>query len=223
MPNDWNLDAAGLVGQPLAPVGPTGPQGPQGTAPTGPQGNQGPVGPQGPQGPAGVSGLNEAPPSGYVYGRMNGGWNALVVKSPSDSMTGQFTSSPCHSGIGNPNGNAAPIMIYGNTYAAYVSFLREGAFGAYFGLDYDNNFRVGGWSYGGNSYLIWTGYVINPYTNMRLVYAGDAVLPSSPNDGAVGSTLITDCWSDGVSQEYVRCRYWQVADGYGNWATVGYA
>jgi hypothetical protein len=39
--------------------------------------------------------------------------------------------------------------------AAMVAFNRPGAFAAYFGLDTDNNWKIGGWSYGANSYRIW--------------------------------------------------------------------
>ena len=38
---------------------------------------------------------------------------------------------------------------------AMIAFHRPGAFGAYFGLDTDNEWRVGGWSYGPTSYRLW--------------------------------------------------------------------
>jgi hypothetical protein len=40
------------------------------------------------------------------------------------------------------------------TSCAAMTFIRDGVFGAYFGLDTDNNWKVGGWSYGNNSYQI---------------------------------------------------------------------
>lgn len=39
--------------------------------------------------------------------------------------------------------------------AAMISFLRSGSYAAYFGLDTDNQFKVGGWSMGANAYKLW--------------------------------------------------------------------
>lgn len=39
--------------------------------------------------------------------------------------------------------------------AAMMSFQRLGQFGAYFGLDTDNQLKLGGWSWGANAFRIW--------------------------------------------------------------------
>ena len=43
-----------------------------------------------------------------------------------------------------------------NSAIAAMSFVREGQFGTFFGLDTDNNLAMGGWSNGNRRYLIWT-------------------------------------------------------------------
>ena len=55
---------------------------------------------------------------------------------------------------GNPaNGLHFAVQSNAST-AAYMTFIRNGAFGACFGLDTDNQWRVGGWSYGNVSYRV---------------------------------------------------------------------
>ena len=39
--------------------------------------------------------------------------------------------------------------------SAVMLFHRKGIFGAYFGLDTDNQFKVGGLSMGANAYTVW--------------------------------------------------------------------
>jgi hypothetical protein len=46
------------------------------------------------------------------------------------------------------------ILGGGGSNAAFMSFHRPGVFGAYFGLDSDNQFKVGGWSFGANAYVL---------------------------------------------------------------------
>lgn len=40
------------------------------------------------------------------------------------------------------------------TSCAAMTFIRDGIFGCFFGIDTDNNLKVGGWSFGANSYKI---------------------------------------------------------------------
>lgn len=57
--------------------------------------------------------------------------------------------------IVNNQSVALTIANANNTYAsAAMGFLRDGAFGAFFGLDTDNQFKIGGWSYGTNAYRV---------------------------------------------------------------------
>ncbi len=46
------------------------------------------------------------------------------------------------------------VRSSGSTKAAFIAFHRPGAYAANFGLDTDNNFKVGGWSMGG-PYTLW--------------------------------------------------------------------
>lgn len=39
--------------------------------------------------------------------------------------------------------------------AAYISFHRPGSFACHFGLDTDNELKIGGWSFGGAAYKLW--------------------------------------------------------------------
>lgn len=57
---------------------------------------------------------------------------------------------------GNERNTALTISNDSNHGAsAVMSFIREGAFGCHFGLDVNNELRVGGWSFGDVSYKIY--------------------------------------------------------------------
>ena len=65
------------------------------------------------------------------------------------------------------------LEVIGQGGAAMLTFHRPGAFAGYLGLDSDNQFKIGGWSFGGNSYpILHTGNVNNhirpkPYFSVR--------------------------------------------------------
>lgn len=53
--------------------------------------------------------------------------------------------------------NSLRVSNGGNTAAsAVLSFVREGSFATWFGLDTDNQLAWGGWSHGANRYVIWS-------------------------------------------------------------------
>jgi hypothetical protein len=56
--------------------------------------------------------------------------------------------------IANANGDQTRLEARGTGGAAFMQFHRPGAYAAYFGLDSDNVWKVGGWSMGANSYPI---------------------------------------------------------------------
>lgn len=63
-----------------------------------------------------------------------------------------------NTGIANANSGLAALSAYasaGTTEAAFMTYHRAGAFGAYFGLDIDNKFKWGGWSAGAVAYKFW--------------------------------------------------------------------
>lgn len=69
---------------------------------------------------------------------------------------------------------------FGNQNAAFIAFHKPG-YAAYFGLDTDNQFKVGGWSMGANSYRLW----------------------HEGNDGA-GSGLDADLWGGWQRDNYLN-------------------
>ena len=73
------------------------------------------------------------------------------------------------------------IQSAGSSGAAFMSFHRPGAYAVYFGLDKDNQLKVGGWSLGSNVYKIWT----------------------SGNDGS-GSGLDADLWDGKQFSSYLN-------------------
>jgi len=64
----------------------------------------------------------------------------------------QFDNS--NTGIANASGGLAALEAYGTGGAAFAAFHRPGVYAAYFGIDSDNVWKVGGWSMGANAYPI---------------------------------------------------------------------
>lgn len=91
----------------------------------------------------------------------------------------KFLSNGTNFGIQNGQGNEALQVNNGGNAAAgaLMSFHREGAFAAYFGLDTDNQWAVGGWSMGSQRYLLWHEGNLRPadyvrYDNLRAELGG---------------------------------------------------
>lgn len=69
------------------------------------------------------------------------------------------------SAIGNATGGFGALWCLNDTPAnagAFLTFHRAGIFACYFGLDSDNQLKVGGWSMGNNAYRIWTEQNFDP-------------------------------------------------------------
>jgi hypothetical protein len=92
-------------------------------------------------------------------------------------------------GIANGAGGLGSIEIpsVGASHAAYIEFIKSGAFGAYFGLDVDNKFKVGGWSMGANAY--------------EILHAGNfnSFAPTLNGAGATGNWNITSASTASLS------------------------
>lgn len=59
-------------------------------------------------------------------------------------------------GIGNVTGGLGRLEVFNiSTGAAFMTFHRSGNYAAYFGLDTDNQWKVGGWSAGAVAHKIW--------------------------------------------------------------------
>jgi hypothetical protein len=94
-----------------------------------------------------------------------GKWKYKLVSTtitfPALEQTATWTAQQTFSGVtGNNAMNVATaslgeILVLGNgTGAAMATFHRPGAFAAYFGIDTDNKWKVGGWSMGAAAYEI---------------------------------------------------------------------
>ena len=73
-------------------------------------------------------------------------------------------------GMATSSGTLANLAVTGPVGgAAFMSFNRQSAFACYFGLDSDSTLRVGGWSFGNNSYrIIHEGITTANLTNLTL-------------------------------------------------------
>lgn len=69
---------------------------------------------------------------------------------------------------GHEAGNRAALEVRGEGGAAFLGFHRPGQFATFFGLDVDNQLKIGGWSLGPNAYRVWT------ELNLRFASLGDA-------------------------------------------------
>lgn len=137
----------------------------------------------------------------------------------------------------NSNGGYGALRIQSNdtnsTSGAFMEFLNQNRFGGYFGLDSDNQFKVGGWSFGAAAYRVHHFGNCNPIIDIRLVYAGDqtGAAYNANAGGAIwepyGGSVISGAAVTNVSGTYVlvntRWRYLQKQDAYGAWYTVAYA
>jgi hypothetical protein len=93
--------------------------------------------------------------------------------------------------IGNATGGLNTLEVIGTGGAAMMTFHRPAAFAAYFGLDSDNVWKVGGWSYGAASYpLLYTGSTTAP--GSAPVYAARAWVNF---DGSSNSANLTGTYT----------------------------
>lgn len=84
-----------------------------------------------------------------------------VLSATGDVVT--FASNNTNFGFTDTRAEPLRITDGGNAAAAAVmAFLREGKFGAFFGLDNDNQFAVGGWSMGARRFKLWHEGTLNP-------------------------------------------------------------
>jgi len=77
------------------------------------------------------------------------------VRTVKDGTVLASGSPPNIAAVVNNNATALCIANNSNQYsAAIMSFLRDGQFGAHFGIDTDNQWKVGGWSMGAAAYRV---------------------------------------------------------------------
>lgn len=153
--------------------GVAGAQGPAGgTGPQGAAGSQGPAGSTGPQGVAGTT------PSlaGYLYrysdNVIDGGGSLQV-----NGMSYVIGSAGAVSADTGGNHRLEVRSAGGAGDAAFMSFHRVGYWASGLGIDTDNQWRVGGWSMGANSYrLLHEGNAFVIDVNGNLNPAGRAIV-----------------------------------------------
>ena len=118
----------------------------------------------------------------YVYNPANFNVNNAVTTSQTSwyalATTGQLNCTGSqYTAIGTATSSLGGIMVQGGggATAAFMSFHRPGAYASYFGLDTDNQWKVGGWSAGAVAYT--------------LLHSGNytSYSPSLTGSGATGS------------------------------------
>lgn len=94
-----------------------------------------------------------------LFYRLNSATYTAMPKE-GGTMTGRIVSSAgvatLNSAMANNTGSLGELEIKNNgTGAAMIAFNRSGSFAAYLGIDTDNQLKIGGWSFGNNSYKVW--------------------------------------------------------------------
>lgn len=101
--------------------------------------------------------------------------NATQTSTGRKSFSGSMGAS-----VGTATGSLGAIEVIGDgTNAAFISFHRPSSFATYFGLDTDNQFKIGGWSSGPVAYPVLHSGNFNSYA------------PTLTGTGASGSWNIT--------------------------------
>jgi hypothetical protein len=126
-----------------------------GNGPSGPPGPPGPIGPSGP----GSSGGTPAGGDRQIQFNNNNAFGAdgrfLIDGNGRVKIAGREVNGE---GITNENGALGALEIFNRSNesggAAMMTFLRNGIYGCYFGLDTDNQIAAGGWSAGAGN-LTW--------------------------------------------------------------------
>jgi hypothetical protein len=87
----------------------------------------------------------------------------FMVTGAVQTNTANKSFQSSNSVIGNSNGSLNTLEAIGTGGAAMMTFHRPGVYAAYFGLDTDNVFKIGGWSAGAVAQpLLYTGSTTAP-------------------------------------------------------------
>jgi hypothetical protein len=100
--------------------------------------------------------------AGITSGMVTGALGYTPASKAGDTFTGRVASTGAatgNNGIAAAAGGLGEFEATGNGVgAALMAFHRPGSYGSYFGLDTDNQWKVGGWTAGATSYpLLHTG------------------------------------------------------------------
>lgn len=112
----------------------------------------------------------------------------------------RFTSNL--TGISHATGAGTMIEAFStSSNAAGIALHRSGVFACYFGIDTDNQLKVGGWSMGNNAYRIWHEGNLNPISKGGdTLSAGYQHTPH--NLGTISSGTVTLSIANGHMQYY---------------------
>lgn len=138
-----------------------------------------------------------------------------------------------NSGMATATDFLGECSVIGNgTGAAMMAFHRPGAYAVYLGIDTDNQLKVGGWSYGANSYKIWH----DADATKSFAAAGYQRLPSGlifqwgTVPGGVGDTahafpiaFPTACLGVVASTEYIASGTTLVSESVASITTTGFS
>jgi hypothetical protein len=119
--------------------------------------------------------------AGYLNRNTGGTVSGGMVFNAGMTVNGQLSANgPVYATDGNPgagianggNGGNRGLTAHANnnggssaTSAACITFIRDGQFGGYLGIDTDNQLKVGGWSYGNVAYRVVHEGLANPSFN----------------------------------------------------------
>jgi hypothetical protein len=116
------------------------------------------------------AGQENLTPSSIFFEYANDGYlrkmtlaNVVAFLNSGGAVTQDWVGRPAFKSntgaLGNATGGYGSLEIATNgasTDAAYMCFHRRGYFATYFGLDTDNDFKIGGWSNGSNAYRVFS-------------------------------------------------------------------
>lgn len=124
-------------------------------------------------------GINDAYTKAQTDGELN---KCIKVGQDVPAYSNPTFNSNLSSDIASIPGNTGSMEISGGTgeASAVIAFHRPGKFASYFGLDTDNQWKVGGWSMGKNAYVLWHAGNFNPATK-----ADVATLPKGIGVGQI--------------------------------------
>ena len=133
-------------------------------------------------------------------------------------LSGRLTTAPNATGVmADAAGSRSYLEVIGpgGANAAFMTFHRSGVYAAYFGIDTDNKFKVGGWSLGANAYEVWHAGS-NPATVLAWVGAASTDAPTFTNqlnsNGILRSTGYAGLVTTGVGVEV----FWHTTNLEGN-------
>jgi hypothetical protein len=149
-----------------------------------------------------------------VYGsknfRVGTGGGQLLSSQQINAQGNQAT------GIGTGTGGLGGIMVQGNgSGAAFMSFHRPGVYAAYFGLDTDNQWAVGGWSMGATRYVLLHSGNYSSYSptltgggasgtwGINITGSANYLGGYGYSTGVVGSSITQRDGSGGISAKYI--------------------